>query len=275
MNKDELIAILQKRSQENFNDDEVSTENQIESKYLSKLKFRREEDKKRYRLLVVIFLLILIICYLLFKNFTKVELTDPNYIHKSEITYNDLPSNLRDNYISKDEIELSINKAQKENKEKIISLEKEVIKLNKIIEEKESQFGELTFEALVSKSKNYEATGCYIMNKGDYNLYDSCQSKLVDFFKEIKSFNARSFEVIAIMDGNDRTFVNQLVNMSNVNSISKEKLKNVLLEGIARNRILAAKKYLKKKLGKKTIITHSSYIAYTANKRGFTLRAYR
>lgn len=50
MNKEELIAILQKRSQETLNETDQSSSDTEETheKYLSRLKFRREEDKKTY-----------------------------------------------------------------------------------------------------------------------------------------------------------------------------------------------------------------------------------
>ena len=47
------------------------------------------------------------------------------------------------------------------------------------------------------------------------------------------------------------------------------------MEGLSRKRVLEASWHVKKRLGKEAIITYVNYIADTADKRGFTIRAYR
>lgn len=112
------------------------------------------------------------------------------------------------------------------------------------------------------------------MNEGEDNLYDSCKIKINEFLKEIKDFKAKSFEIIAVMDGNDTNYISRVLNDINSSKINSNILKDNLKEGIARNRTLKASSYLKEKLGRDIIITYVGYIADTADKRGFTIRAY-
>lgn len=281
MNKEELILILQKRSQENYIKDEDVVDEEIEKKYLSKLKFRREEDKRRLKLIFIITILILIILFLVFKKATAKEESNPDYIHKSNITFSDLPKNIKDSYVSKIEIEKNLKDTQADDKAKISELANTINELKKELQAKDEEIAKInsgqtlaTVEALTSKSNSYEATGCYIMNRGDHNLYDSCKTKIDEFLESIKEYNAKSYEVIAVMDGEDRTYATIVTN-SAPNIKDQNLLRDNILEGIARNRTLEASKYLKSKLGKDIVINYVSYVADTANKRGFTIRAYR
>lgn len=275
MNKEELIAILQKRSQETLNETDQSSSDTEETheKYLSRLKFRREEDKKNLRFGLIILFLVSIILFLIIKPAKNPIKNDPNYIKKDNLTFKDLPSSIRDNYVFKDAIEKSIKESQEEQKNKIIELEKEIVAL-KQLETQTFEEGSVTLDAITNRLKRYEATGCYIMNEGEDNLYDSCKIKINEFLKEIKDFKAKSFEIIAVMDGNDTNYISRVLNDINSSKINSNILKDNLKEGIARNRTLKASSYLKEKLGRDIIITYVGYIADTADKRGFTIRAY-
>lgn len=277
MNKEELIEILQKRSQETLNEDNESTPDTESNheQYLSKLKFRREEDKKNLRFGVVTLILVSIIIYLFFKPAENPFESDPNYVLKSTLSFKDLPGTVRDNYVFKDAIEKNIKESQEKQKNRILELEKELLALNKQIEEQSYGEAKVALDTLTKRSKKYEATGCYIMTEGEDNLYDSCKKKIDDFLIEIKNFKAKSFEIIAVMDGSDRNYISRVLNDVNNKKVSKKVLNENLKEGIARNRTLKASSYLKKKLGKDIIITYVGYIADTADKRGFTIRAYR
>lgn len=276
MNKEELIAILQKRSQETLNETNQSSSDTEETheKYLSRLKFRREEDKKNLRFGLIIFFLLSVILFLFIKPAKNPIANDPSYVKKDNLTFKDLPSAVRDNYVFKDAIEKSIKESQEGQKNRILELEKELIALNKQLETQNYEEVSVTLDAITNRSKRYEATGCYIMNEGEDNLYDSCKTKIDDFLKEIKNFKAKSFEIIAVMDGNDRNYISRVINDISNSKINSSVLKDNLKEGIARNRTLKASSYLKEKLGKDIIITYVGYIADTADKRGFTIRAY-
>lgn len=276
MNKEELIAILQKRSQETLNDsNDVESDNEAKhEKYISSLKFRREEDKKNIRFGILILLLCTVILYLLVKPAKSPLENDPNYILKSSLTFKDLPNSVKDNYVFKDAIEKSIKESQESQKNRIIELEKEVISLNKQIENNTYKESTVVADAISNRPKRYEATGCYIMNQGEDNLYDSCKTKIDSFLDEIKNFKAKSYEIIAVMDGNDINYITKIINDIDNKKINHSILKDNLVEGIARNRTLKASAYLKEKLGKDIIITYVGYIADTADKRGFTIRAY-
>lgn len=214
-----------------------------------------------------------IILFLIIKPAKNPIKNDPNYIKKDNLTFKDLPSSIRDNYVFKDAIEKSIKESQEEQKNKIIELEKEIVAL-KQLETQTFEEGSVTLDAITNRSKRYEATGCYIMNEGEDNLYDSCKIKINEFLKEIKDFKAKSFEIIAVMDGNDTNYISRVLNDINSSKINSNILKDNLKEGIARNRTLKASSYLKEKLGRDIIITYVGYIADTADKRGFTIRAY-
>jgi len=276
MNKEELIEILQKRSQETLNEqsDTVPDSEEKHEKYLSKLKFRREEDKKSLKNIVIFSILVLIIVFLIFKPVQNPLANNSNYVLKENLTFKDLPHSIRDNYVFKDAIEKSIKESQEKQKNRILELEKELNTLNKQIENQTYEDLTITLDALTNRSKRYEATGCYIMNEGEDNLYDSCKTKIDNFLQEIKNFKAKSFEIIAVMDGNDRNYINRVLNDINNKNLNENILKENLKEGIARNRTLKASSYLKEKLGKDIIITYVGYIADTADKRGFTIRAY-
>ena len=277
MNKEELIEILQKRSQETLNsanNEEPDSESNHE-KYISKLKFRREEDKKNLRFGIIISILVVLIVYLLVKPASNPIANDPNYISKQDILFTHLPTKIRDNYVYKEEIEKTIKKSQENQKNRIIELEKEVINLNKQLKNKTSEEISINLDALTKRSKRYEATGCYIMNEGEDNLYNSCKKKIDDFLIEIKNMKARSYEIIAVMGSGDRNYTARVLNDVSNKRVDKKVLKRTLLQGIARARTLKASSYLKKKLGKNTVVTYVSYTADTANKRGFTIRAYK
>lgn len=278
MNKEELIAILKKRSQESYSyvkeespvDGDDQALNEEHDKYISKIKIRREEDKKRVGYIIVIGVLMTLVLFLYFNSSSTI-----NSINKNDLTFNDLPTKIKDLYVSKIEIEKTINDTKINQQNKILDLEKEIITLKKNIADLENGTAALSLDAILNKSKRYEATGCYIMEAGKHDIYDSCKKKIDDFLTEIKNYDAKSYEVIAVMDGTDRNFATSVLSIIPNEKFNNSQLKDTLLEGIARNRTLEATNYLKKMLGKEIIITYVPYIAYTADKRGFTIRAYK
>lgn len=282
MNKKELIEILKKRSKETFQENNnIKPDNEANHKeYLSKAKFRKEDaPNKTLKYIVLIFILLGVIAYLVYKplslSINKISSIDENYILKKDIKFEDLSTSLKNRYILKDKMDKNIEKTkeqeQEKQQEKIISLEKEIVLLNEKFELANIEKNEIRVEAQLTRSKRYNATGCYSQKEGSYNIYGDCKEKIDKFLKENKK--ATSYEIIPVTDVNDKSFLKELIKDSK--DIDSKTVKDYLVEGLARKRVLEASWYVKKQLGKKTIITYVNYIADTSDKRGFTIRAYK
>ena len=284
MNKDELIEILQKRSQDslyNDNGEAPATEAEHE-KYISKIKFRRKSDKKIYPLVSIIAFLLIIIIILAFKEPSNPLEDDSNYLLKSTITFKDLPANIQENYVFKAAIEDRIKNTEETQKSTIMVLEKELETAKKEIANLEEKIelvqigqNDAHIEIQKNRSKRYNAIGCYEKDPGSHFIYNACKAKVKKFLDAKANQTAKSYEIIAVMGPKDKEYIKGVLNGTKHSKASRKQLEQYLAQGLARKRVLEAAWYIKNKLGKKPMITYVNYIAETASKRGFTVRAYK
>jgi hypothetical protein len=170
---------------------------------------------------------------------------------------------------------LTSNVQAKEDELNLIvkQLKEELSVLNEKFELANIEKNEIRVDAQKNRSKKYDATGCYEETAGAFEFYASCKKRIETFLDENK--NATSFQIIPVVGGKDKIYINHIISSIKDKDIDKKPLKDYLLEGLSRKRVLEASWHVKKRLGKKAIITYVNYIADTADKRGFTIRAYR
>ncbi|WP_375722968.1 hypothetical protein LXN10_10470 [Arcobacter sp. KX21116] len=269
MNKKELIDLLKKSSKESLN--ETSTiEEEIpkEKTTTKKIKIEKEEKKKSSFSFFYIILTLIIIGAFIFinKNKNANNGTTP-------LTFDDLPSNVQAIYVSKDTLQNSVQAKEDELNIKVKHLKEELSILNEKFELANIEKNEIRVDAQKYRSKKYDATGCYDEQEGTFVFYPSCLERINKFLDENK--DATSFQIIPVTDAKDRLYINNIIENIKDTKIDKKPLKDYLMEGLSRKRVLEASWHVKKRLGKEAIITYVNYIADTADKRGFTIRAYR
>lgn len=273
MNKEELIAILQERSQETEQNEVKEEKSQTDSEYLKKFKNRREEDGSLFKHNFVIFILLISLIYSLYYHFTNEKKVDlSTYVQKDTVTFSDLPQVAKDDYILKSQLQEFQAKLRETDKKYISKLEKDVenlvVKLNAAKKAKAAVLNKAK-----SKSKRYNAIGCYDETQGTKIINKACKDKISRFLKNNKK-NAIKFEIIAVLDTKDKGFITNKVTQVDASKNIKNSMKEFLTQGLARTRVLEAAYLVKKVLGEKVLITYVNYIAETQNKRGVTIRAY-
>ncbi|WP_428023458.1 hypothetical protein [Arcobacter sp.] len=268
MNKKELIDLLKKSSQESLN--ETSTiEEAIPKEKLTSKKIKPEVEKSNssFKFLYIILVLIALVVYLLITQDKK------DTQNKAILTFKDLPKDIQTNYVTKDELKNSVQAKEDELNLIVKQLKEELSVLNQKFELANIEKNEIRVDAQKNRSKKYDATGCYGETEGTYVFYPSCKERIDKFLEENK--DATSFQIIPVIDGKDKIFINDIITSIQNKDIDKKALKDYLIEGLSRKRVLEASWQVKDKLGNEAIITYVNYIADTADKRGFTIRAYR
>lgn len=280
MNKEELIAILQERAQEPETDNSSEAPEQHDSEYLKKFSTRRKEDTSVFKHNVVIFLLLGTLAYSLYYHFTNISTIDvTQYIKKDSIAFTDLPLKSKENYILKEQLQEFQAKLRETDKQYITKLEKDIktrAKEIKILGVKLSNAQKAKAAVLTkakSKSKRYNAIGCYDETEGTKIINTACKNKITRFLNKNKK-SAIKFEIIAVLDVKDKKYISTKIKQVDSSKTIKNNLKEFLTQGLARTRVLEAAWLLKNVLGEKALITYVNYIAETQNQRGITIRAY-
>ncbi len=267
---------------------------------------------------IILSIIILIMFFVAFKygNFgsiSKKEL-EANYIKKTELSFNNLSSFEKNNYISMDKYLFEVDKLKNQEekivykekiikpkekviyKEKIVKAEPKIIYKDKIIEsepqiiektiykdkiiESEPQIIEKIIykDKIIDKSK-FNVFRCYGMSPSGYRMSAKCETNLKKFLQENKS--AKFFEVIAVMNPKDfRTIMileqkTDLLKELDLNKKQVETLKNLSTVGLDKLRVVETIWGVKKALGKKTIVVPVPYNVYSKKYRGTVLRAYK
>ncbi len=272
MNKDELIKILQERSQESITQD-FNPEDESSSEHLKQFKVRRKEDKKIFRLNFIILLLLCTLGYALYYHFTNEKAVDlTKYIEKSAVSFTDLSKEDKEKYLPKSQLQSFQAQLREHDKNYIAKLEKDIEGL--VVDLNEAKKAKtVVLSKAKTKSKRYNAIGCYDEVAGTKTINKACKDKISRFLKKTKK-NTIKFEIIAVLDTKDKAFINNKVDQINTNKTIKNNLKEFLTQGLARTRVLEAAWLVKNVLGEKVLITYVNYIAKTEDKRGITIRAY-
>lgn len=277
MNKEKLIEILQDRSQEAINNDLYEDqEKNVSSKYINKFKIRRRADKQRFLLFIIVLILLPLTIFLAFNQYKYSN----SYIDKKSITFNALTLDEQDKYVLRSDIEQYQEKLETRDntyikqleeretrlKEKIVTLEKKNSDLEKNILKVDN------VEINKAKLRKYNAVGCYDEIAGNNSINGQCKNKISKFLQKNKK--ALKFEVIAVSDTKDKSFIKDKINQIKSNKVEKKSIEKFLTQGLARTRVLEAAWLIKKELGNKVLITYVNYIAQTSKQRGVTIRAY-
>lgn len=288
MNKEELIAILQERSQESIDSDLTGTVDEHKAEYVKKFSVRRKSDKNNFALIFFLIILSALLAFASFKlfEFNKI-ITSSDYIKKDEIVFSNLDIKTQETYVLKNVVSKYQEKLNTFDKTYIKQLEEKEIKTAKEIKKIKKQLSSSLNENKVlnkkllnsnkveinkTKLKKYKHVGCYDEQAGSNAINKACKSKIIKFLK--KNNKALKYEIIAISDVKDKELIKNRINQINTNKVEKDLLKKYLTEGLARTRVLEGAWLIKKQLGNKALITYVNYIAETSQKRGFTIRAY-
>lgn len=288
MNKEELIAILQERSQESISKDLNNEENNNSSEYLKNISVRRKSDKSSIFSKFFTIVLLSSLAFVSYKLYQKnIIVTSNSYIKKIDINFTHLDVDTQEKYVLKDVVSKYQEKLntfdktyikQLEEKEKLLKNELKISKkesLNLSAKNKNLlQQLDTTNSVSISKTKlkKYKHVGCYNEEAGSTSINKACKTKIINFLK--KNNKSLKYEIIAISDVKDKDLIKNRINQINTNKVEKDLLKKYLTEGLARTRVLEAAWLIKKQLGNKALITYVNYIAETSQKRGFTIRAY-
>ncbi len=288
MNKEELIAILQERSQESINGDLYENEEPTTSDYLKKISVRRKSDKNSFTLIFFLVISLTALGFVSYKLFGLNKIVQSNsYIKKDSIVFENLKLNTQEKYVLKDVVSKYQEKLNTFDKTYIKQLEQKESKLKKDIKNVKKELTSLLIKnkslkkQLINsdketinktKLKKYKHTGCYNEEAGSNAITKACKTKITNFLK--KNNKALKYEIIAISDQKDKQLIDNRINQINTNKVEKTLLKKYLTEGLARTRVLEGAWLIKKELGNKALITYVNYIAETSQKRGFTIRAY-
>lgn len=269
MNKDELIEILKERSTHKGEYSEVEHES---SEYLNNFRYRRKDDKTVFKLTFALIVLSLAFAYGIYFHFTNKTSIPKSYVKKDQINFSYLSQYEKDKYIPKEQLKVFQAKIRTEDKAQLLTYQKEIDALKNNLEIlKKSKVKTVFIEQ--PKSKRYNAIGCYDETAGTKTINTACKQKIAKFLRKNKK-QAQRFEIIAVLDINDKNFIDNKINQVKSEKTIKNNLKNFLKHGLARTRVLEAAWLVKDTLGDKVLITYVNYIAQTKDKRGITIRAY-
>ena len=278
MNKEELIQILQERSQESINDDLYGEEaKKEESEYLRKFKLRRRRDKERFFLITSVVILLSLVGFLGYQQIQSQSLLNPNeYISKSELSFNDLNKDEQEKYLLRSEIDQYQEQLQNRDRQYISKLEQNLEKvqaelskanstpsaeIQKMFEPKDAKLLSLA----KMKLKRFDGRGCYDVKAGAATINKKCQTKIINYLKSVSKLVVR-VEIIPVADPTDTKAINK--------NAKTAQEKALLKEGLMRQRIIQGAKLVQRTLGKNTIVNFASYTVETANKRGVIIRTY-
>lgn len=208
-----------------------------------------------------IFLFIsLILAGLLGYNYYAYEMTDKSefkqdYIKKENITFDDLPSYIKSDYISNFQHNQKLNELALKKEQKTKTIQK-VVEVEKIVKVEVPKIVKVT--QAVDKSK-YNSYSCYEMIN-EYSPSKNCIIKLQKFLDKNK--DSKLFEVIGISTN------------EKIEKTLDEKTKMLIKKGLTQKRVEEAVWEVKKHLGIDTNVQSATYDVKDSQK-GFAIRAYK
>lgn len=204
------------------------------------------------------------------------------YVEKDKITFDSLPIELQNRYISKKDIE-------KENsylKQEILDLKKEIIDNNKTVEKivykdkiiyKENNN---TIEKIVYKNRKIDKTkynrySCTNMVNGGISPSKKCEKELYKFLDE--NNNSSLIEIININDNKEISFFKKLKNDKNYNKAQVLRIANYTQLGLSQKRVIEGSWMINKYLNNDDLRVQTvNYSIDSKNgKSGFVVKAYK
>ncbi len=260
-----------------------------ESPLNKKVKIPNIRDKKRenininiilYLTMIIVILLLSIVIYLFLKE--PKEQKNQATIKKEKIIEEE--KTIKEKFESPDE--------ETQDKIEINNLEKKLIENEGIGKETKHkpkiQIKEIIKEKVVTKvtkldkknfkeyynSTKYNTLKCYNFEAGNIFPDKECTNSLEKFLTTNK--NAIRFEVIPVIADVDYTiFKNLDENIKNLDKNYQERIKEYMLRGLSRERVLETSWRIKDVLGKDTILTPTNYyVKSKKDNKGVIIKAY-
>lgn len=130
------------------------------------------------------------------------------------------------------------------------------------------------------KTVKTQSLTCKTHLKGSHHIPNECKEKLLTFIEQ--NSDAKSFNVVGIVDKNDFDLIEGLKNSSdevknslNVSEFQVKQFELIAPLGLARARAKEAMQLIKSKLGKETDVVQASYELILEDERGFVIQAYK
>lgn len=152
---------------------------------------------------------------------------------------------------------------------------KEIIKLvvdEKIIE-KVVDLDNKNFKKYYN-STEFNTFKCYDFKEGQIHLPKECANQLNIFFKD--NINSIKFEIIPVVAASDNIIYDKIKNsIVELDFKFKEKIKDYLLFGLSKERVLETTFYIKEKFGEELVIVPTNYyVESTKENKGIIIKAY-
>lgn len=240
---------------------------------------KRVEIRTNYAPIYILGFIVLVLAgvlgynYYTYKMIKKKEFRE-NYIKKDSVSFDDLPSYVKNDYITKfdhnqqvRELNSQISKAGSlEPKEKIVEVEVEkIVEVEKPVEVYKSSAGE------IDKSK-FKSYGCYEMVDGDFYSSKKCIAELHDFLDKNK--DAKLFEVIGVYNNEEFEAVKNIHDIDMKKDLKK--IFNLAQAGLVEKRVEEGIWQVKNYLGFSTNVKKVNYdVKSEYGLKGFVVRAYK
>ena len=253
-----------------------------------KLNISEEKRRKNNNLNAIIIILVLItillfsLLYFQLNNVEEnIDSKTPDKIEKKidekEVIKVNEPKEIKveEKEIQKNEIVAKILK-KTENKD-IIEIPKETVAIKEEVKEslKEEKYNiiskEKSFKDYYNSTK-YKKLTCYDFKAGTTRPTDACKKELKKFL--ITNKDTIRLEVIAVIGEDDIKLFDKLDNIK-LNNLKSNKVKDFMLRGLGRERVLETTWFIKETLGDDVVLTPTNYyVTSKKNNKGFLIKAY-
>lgn len=187
------------------------------------------------------------------------------YIKKDDIAFDDLPSYVKSDYISKYEHNTKLGSLNDQvSKLRSAKPEEKIVQIEKVVEKV------VKVPSNIDRSK-YDTYKCYEMIGGDHTPSDNCIKRLKDFLDKNK--NSTLFEVIGVANKEKFNVFKQINDKKLKQKVVK--LEELAQKGLTQKRVEEAVWEIKKYLGRDTNVHTATYHLDDQGKKGFILRAYK
>lgn len=154
-------------------------------------------------------------------------------------------------------------------KEKKVIEEKEIIKEIKVVDKNLTRE---KFKEFYNSTKAVRIT-CYDYNAGAIQPSKSCLNKVHNFLDKNK--NALRFEIIPVVDKEDKALFDGIENTKLKNYSTPQRLKKYALRGLSRDRVLELTWNIKQIAGQDIVLTPTNYFVESQkSNKGVIIKAY-
>lgn len=201
-----------------------------------------------------------------------------------DITFDNLPPSIQNQYISKKTYFEEISKIEKEKAQVTQELDDVIqdtknnllLKKTALIQKDQD---EITIKGNVQQAKQQKLTNrskyktytCKDFQKGSIVVPKSCKQELYRFLDKYQS-TTKEFEVIGMVDHTEFKLIRNLEDVYGTSEVKE--VKKYVQIGLSRQRVIETTWLIKEYLETANKIGAVNYTVYSNNKRGFVVRAY-